>query len=215
MSPLEIAAKLACIDIYPPITPSVFDNQYHIGDVVCGTTIINNTFYISNQGTINLAGWKSDFDIMPVFHPVLGILHNGFYKNLPQLVSCLLKSIPLGMSVICCGHSKGAANSAILAALLKLAGINVVHVYLFACPNAGYSQYSKWMRDNIQGISYRNASSHLPWCADPVPEVPLSPFVPAYPHTEFTEYPSGFSWLLPSNWHSAQLYYDGIKKAIS
>jgi hypothetical protein len=208
--PLETAAKLACYDIYSPITNDVFNNIITVGDTVCGVSIQVNVCYIVNQGTENLKGWESDFNVKPISHPVLGNLHSGFYSNLPQVVDKLLPLIPKDMMVFCCGHSKGAAEASILSALLLLEGVNVVQNYLFACPNAGYKQLSDWLKENIRGTSYKNSSVYIPFLSDPIPNVPLSPYSPPYPHTIITEYPEGLKFLLPSNWHSSKLYWKKI-----
>lgn len=212
MTPLQTAAKLACVDIYPSITPNVFNWQFVINDVVCGVAIIDGYCYVVNQGTVDFAGWMQDINILPIEHPILGQLHSGFYSDLPELVSKLLTVIPKNINVICCGHSKGAAEAAILSALLKLANINIIQNYLFACPNAGQKELTDWLSHNIRGISYCNQSVHLSWFGDPVPDVPHSPYIAPYPHSVVTEYPSGFQWVLPTKWHSAKLYYDAIKK---
>ena len=48
-------------------------------------------------------GWAADFDCAPIYHPVLGNLHSGFYQNLPDLVKLLLVDLPAGARVVVSG----------------------------------------------------------------------------------------------------------------
>ncbi len=210
-SVLATAAKLACSDIYDPITPNVFSKIYRVGETVCGIVLVAGTLYVVNQGTENMAGWKEDFTVEPIFHPVLGNIHSGFDKNLPALVALLMRDIPAGMSVVVCGHSKGAGEGALLAARLNLAGINVIQAILFACPNAGHQQFADWMQATIPGLSFRNAPKYVPCFGDPVPMVPEYPSVPPYPHNMINVVPAGMSRLLNIEWHLAEYYLNGVQ----
>ena len=202
----QMAAQLACLDIYDPITPGVFHQVIRVGETVCGTTLIDGTFYIVNQGTETAEGWEADFDAEPIAHPVLGQLHSGFDKNLPALMVQLLATIPLNAPVIVTGHSKGAAEGAILAARLTLACVHVTRCILFACPNAGFAPFANWLNLHVPGVSYRNAPSSLSFFGDPVPLVPTSPYVPPYPHTKITEIPDGLDRLISVMWHEGKYY---------
>ena len=207
---IAIAAKLACGDIYDPIAPGVFGKIYRVGETTCGTALINSIFYIICQGTENMAGWRADFDAVPIRHPVLGMLHSGFDRNLPELVRQLLPDIPLTAQVVVGGHSKGAGEGSILAARLKLAGINVVQCVLFACPNSGYQEFADWLKTNINGYSFRNAPKSVSFMGDPVPLVPVDPNQPPYPHTQFTATPAGLSRFINLNWHRGEYYEQGV-----
>jgi hypothetical protein len=207
MSVLSISSQLACIDIYNPIDTKKFRHIYTSGDTVCGTRLFDGIFYIVCQGTSNTEGWLADFDCSIYDHPILGGLHTGFWDNLPDLIPKLLLDIPLNTPVICTGHSKGAAEAALLSAELYLKNINIKQCILFACPNPGDEKFAIWMQKNISGSSYRNATLRGLF-GDPVPLVPTEPFVAPYPHTIFTEYPK--NWIdkaLPTKWHQAELYY--------
>lgn len=209
MNPLKTAVQLACIDIYAPSSFGSFKNILHNGDTLCAIAVIDNQCFVVNQGTIDLAGWQADFTIEPIKHQILGQLHRGFYDNLHFLAKKILKLIPQDMRVICAGHSKGAGEAAILSALLKLSGVNVVRNYLFACPNPGFKELSIWLQANIPGTSYRNKCCLV---GDPVPEVPLNPYWPPYEHTIITNYPKTWKMIFPTEWHNAKLYYEAINR---
>jgi hypothetical protein len=216
MSAIALAAQLACLDIYDPITPGVFDKVYRVGETVCGTKLIGKRLHIVQQGTENLPGWMADVDIRPFEHIVLGHLHSGFWRNIPALyellapdIRVLLATIP-DLEIEVEGHSKGAGEAAQLAGDLHASGRNVVQVYLFACPNAGWQDFANYMQANIPGVSFRNAPRGIEIFGDPVPLVPLPPFEPPYAHTYEDAPPPGFERLLDVEWHKGPYYRQGV-----
>lgn len=226
LSLIKTAAQLACDDIYDPINSHVFGKLYRVGESVCGTTRVGNVVYVVMQGTeleeqegdgalhFSLQGWAADFDCAPIYHPVLGNLHSGFYQNLPALVKLLLADLPAGAHVIVTGHSKGAGEGALLGALLKLAGVNVVGEILFACPRPGYQRLAEWLAANVPGVSFRNAPGGLEAFGDPVPLVPLSPYVAPYPLTYVDRAPTGLERVMSVQWHQGPLYIQGVNALV-
>lgn len=224
---IKAAAQLACDAIYDLITPNVFDKVYRVGETVCGRSMVAGDVCLAMQGTeleeqegdgklhFSLQGWAADFDCLtPFYHPVLGNLHAGFYQNLPALIKLLQADLAPGSRVIVTGHSKGAGEGAILAALLKLAGFDVVAV-LFACPRPGYQRFATWLRGNVPGVSYRNAPAGLEALGDPVPLVPPGPFVVPYELAYIDVAPEGFERMLNVQWHRGPLYIQGINMLTS
>lgn len=216
MSDVLLAAKLACLEIYDPITPNVFDKSYRIGETVCGTKLVGKRLYVVMQGTENPPGWMADADILPFAHPVLGRLHSGFWQNIPALldqlepdIQALVATIP-DLEIEVDGHSKGAGEAAQLAGALHAGGWNVVQVYLFACPNAGFQDFANYMQRYIPGVSYRNAPRGIEIFGDPVPMVPPPPDEPPYAHTYIDVPPPGFERLLDVEWHKGPLYIQGV-----
>lgn len=222
---IETAARLACDDIYDPVTPQVFGRLYRIGESVCGTVQLGDVLYVVMQGTeleeqegdgrlhFSLQGWVADFDCAPLSypeHPELGMLHGGFHRNLPALMDSLVPDIPAGARVIVTGHSKGAGEGVLLGALLKLKGIDVAGVILFACPHPGYREFSLWAQRNLPGVSYRNAPQGLEMFGDPVPLVPFAPYVAAYPFTYVDAPPAGWERAMSVAWHGGALYASGV-----
>lgn len=216
MSAIAFAAQLACIDVYDPITPNVFDKLYRIGESVCGTKLVGNRLHVAMQGTENVAGWLADADIEPVEHPVLGHLHAGFWRNIPALLEQLqpdideLKQQMPNLEIEIEGHSKGAGEGTQLAGALHASGYPVVQLYLFACPNAGFQDFANYVQANISALSYRNAPAAHPEFGDPVPLVPTSPYVRPYPHVALDVPPAGFERMIDLEWHRAKLYLQGV-----
>ena len=219
MSPIVThAAQLACLAIYDPITPGVFDTIYRINETVCGAKLEGNVLRLVLQGTESVDGWKADFDALPFEHPTIGHVHSGFYQNLPALLVQLgpylrgLAATLPQLEVEVEGHSKGAGEGAILAGLLHAAGYRVV-AFLFATPNAGYRDFANYLRANVPGTSFRNAPQDAEWFGDPVPLVPPAPYVAPYPHTFICVPPTGFERLLNVAWHMGDLYYSAFADA--
>ena|ERR1700758_1202444 len=206
MKPISTVVSLACRKIYPPIAIADFIRLYVAGETVVGTALIDGIFYVCHQGTKDWPGWIADAEIIPFYHPVLGNLHSGFYKNLPGINKKLIPDIPPTVPVVVIGHSKGAGEGVQNAALLKLAGINVVRVILFAAPRAGYQRFTDWCTENMPGISFRNASKEFPEFGDPVPLVPEEPYVDQYPHTIVEDAPEGFKEINILEWHLGEYY---------
>ena len=213
MSEIANAGALACLDIYDPVTPGVFDDIYHVGETTCGRVLRGNRLHLVMQGTENVPGWMSDADCVPFNHPVLGEIHSGFWQNITALtdqlepyVNEVLKTIP-NLEIEVEGHSKGAGEGIILAAELHALGYNVVKVYLFACPNAGMHYFANYAQQHLDCISYRNAPSGFEEVfGDPVPLVPILPYVPPVPHTHIEVAPPGFERCLCVEWHKGALY---------
>jgi hypothetical protein len=219
---IKAAAQLACDDIYDPVNPHAFGKLYRVGESVCGTTQFGGVQYIVMQGTeleqqegdgqlhFSLQGWAADFNCSPLYHPQLGAVHAGFFQNLPALVKQLLPDLVPGARVVVTGHSKGAGEAALLGALLKLAGVDVIGLALLACPNPGYQRCADWLAENIPGVSFRNAPAGLEMFGDPVPLVPVDPYVAAYPFTYVDCAPAGLERAMSVAWHAGPLYIRGV-----
>lgn len=50
---------------------------------------------------------------------------------------------------------------------------------------------------------------------DPVPAVPLAPFVPPLPTTDLGMPPAGLKRALPTDWHLGPLIYKGVQRYIA
>lgn len=216
------AARLACTAIYDPVDERAFARLHRIGESVCGLALQGDLCYLAMQGTelqevegdrklhFSLQGWAADFHCSPIVHPVLGQLHSGFHQNLPALLPLLMAELPAGARVVVTGHSKGAGEAALLGALLKLAGVDVVAAVLFACPRPGFRQLADWLAANVPGVSFRNAPARAEAFGDPVAMVPPDPFVAPYPLTYVDVAPPGMERLMSVEWHQAALYIAGV-----
>ena len=215
MSGVALAGSLGCVRIYDPIAPADFDLIYRVDETVCGRLLRGGTLHLACQGTESRPGWMADGDITPHRHPVLGTLHSGFWCNIPALIDQLepylqeLLNVMPDLAIEVEGHSKGAGEGVLLAAELKVLGYRLGKTYLFACPNAGYQDFADWCRLNLDAVSYRNAPDdglEGELLGDPVPLLPVSPFIPPVPHTLITVSPPGLERCLSAEWHSGTLY---------
>ena len=219
---VAVAAKLACLDIYDPITYSSFDQVIRVNETVCGLRRDGGLLRVVLQGTENAPGWEADFNAIPFEHSILGTLHLGFYHNLPEVLDQLWPLLHVYyampnpvLAIEVSGHSKGAAEGAILAALLHNAGYKVT-TFLFACPNAGYHKLADYLAKYVPGTSFRNCHTFFREVGDPVPLVPIVPYVAPYPHTLICVPPANDNPLidiLDIEWHSGKLYYQAFADA--
>lgn len=193
------SALLACSSIYDAQAQLDFDKLYQINDTVCGVVLRDGVQYAVFQGTCNLPGWEADFDVVSVKLPVFGKVHQGFYANLKNIRALVV--LDASLPIVVSGHSKGAAEAVLFAAMLQQEKLNVSAV-LFACPNAGEQQFADWCSKNLAAISFRNAD--VDGWGDPIPLTPISPYTAPVPHTIITAQPDQF--LMPLEWHSAVLY---------
>ncbi len=217
------AARLACAAIYDPVDEKAFTRIHRIGESVCGVALHDDICYVAMQGTeleegesdralhFSLRGWIADFDCVAVHHPVLGHLHGGFHQNLPSLLPLLMAELPPGARVVVTGHSKGAGEAALLGALLKLEGVDVAGMVLFACPRPGYQQLADWLADHVPGVSFRNAPAGAEAFGDPVAMVPFNPYVAPYPLFHIDQAPAGLERVMSLEWHRAALYIEALE----
>jgi hypothetical protein len=143
---------------------------------------------------------------------VLGQLHSGFHQNLPALAPRLKAELAPAARVVVTGHSKGAGESALLGALLKLEGVDVVGLVLFACPHPGHRQLADWLADHVPGVSFRNAPTGAEVFGDPVAMVPFAPYVAPYPLSHVDRAPSGLERIMSLEWRRAALYIEALER---
>lgn len=210
MNVIPQAATLACKLIYTPIEYAGFSKIYHCSGTVVGLSKIGTAIYLTPQGTENLPGWMSDADVEPLEHPILGLLHSGFYDDLPSIVRQIITDgIPKTTPIIVTGHSKGGGQATQLAGLLLIEGFNVQHIIVFACPHAGGERFATYLAEHVLGVSYRNAPTWR-WSGDPVPMVPTFPYVAPLPLSYINNPPKGFKRFVGAEWHHAELYLDAL-----
>ena len=141
-------------------------------DVHAFLTMRDGYTIVAFQGSASMQDWLRDFDAFVVNgtltrdHKGLGLVHAGFFGDVAQIFATVLKELP-GDPVIVTGHSKGAAEALIFAAMLLAAtDRNVAKVTTFGTPAPGAL---RGLLDNIPGRDYRNED-------DPVAAVP--PYLP-------------------------------------
>lgn len=198
-------AYWSCIAIYRPITPKVFDKVIQVGSITVGIVYRDGDTALVLPGSESLSDWLADFDATPFVHPVFGIVHLGLWRGMEDVFTAV-KPLIVG-DLYLTGHSKGAAQVANLAAICTFNLVPVRYLALFESPRAGGQQYADFLKRSINSyFSSRNG-----W--DPVPDVPLSPFVAPLPTTDLNMAPTGRR--LPTDWHSGGLIYKGVQRYVA
>lgn len=166
----------ACVDAYAPgALPTWNTDNVHVF-----LTMQDGYTVIAFKGSASPQDWWRDFDAFVIGggvdshdaagklikHQDLGLVHAGFFGDVSAVFADILAGLPPD-PIIVTGHSKGAAESLIFAALLRAATDRVVaKVSTFGTPHPGALG---GFLDGIPGTDYRN-------CSDPVCAVP--PYLP-------------------------------------
>ena len=204
----QYAAWLACIAIYGQT--SQFDQVIGIGPDRIGLKQVGDILTITPEGSVDAEMWENNFEALPAYHPILGNMHQGFLES-AQAIYKAIKPFLIG-PISFQGHSRGAALANILASLCALDGIKVSQLFLFECPNVGYQRYeefcaSQFVNGNI-GFELSTIND-----LDPVPYIPLSPYVASWPQTELNHAPGGLVENLDLiDWHLGATIYAGMQK---
>lgn len=136
---------------------------------------VNGVSVIAFEGTRDLDEWLIDFEAVPVDergydHADLGFVHLGWWRDVSSvadpIIAYVLEQQAKGVPVACCGHSKGAGEALIFAALAKTRGVRWARVSTFGTPHPGHLNGLITAAD---GCDYRDMTDP----ADPIPDVPF------------------------------------------
>lgn len=200
-------AYWSCICIYKPVTPKVFDKVIQVGPITVGVVYRDGCTALVLPGSESLADWLADLDAVPFMHPVFGLVHLGLWRGMEDVFTAVKPLIQGDLYLT--GHSKGAAQVANLAAICTFNLVPVRYLALFESPRAGGQQYADYLKRNIN--SYFSSRNGL----DPVPAVPLAPFVDPLPTTDLHVPPAGLERALPTDWHLGPLIYAGVQRYVA
>ena len=155
-----------------------------------------------NKGVL-LPDWLRDFDSRMIHVDGLGMVHAGFYKNIPDVMKLIAPHLR-GCPVVVTGHSLGAARACLYSASLTLFPARVV---IFGCPNPGTQELAEiFVGKNI--ISYKNGH-------DPVTDAPVYLW-PEFPYVSVCDFThvdgmvdTSLGW--PWDYHHELNYLKGIQ----
>lgn len=200
ISDLDLAR--ACADTYAPDGVPAWNTE----DVHAFLFQRDGYAIIAFQGSASLKDWFQDFDAAAVHrridHIELGWVHDGFAEDVEEIFEQLVAGLP-GDPIAITGHSKGAAEALIFAALLhaRLPYRNIARVSTFGTPRPGALN---GLLDGLAGADYRNR--HDPVCAVP----PYLPHPRAMTNIDAAPLPDD-PWG-PLRDHHMVLYIEGVKK---
>ena len=164
-----------------------------VGDVRATRTEIDNVSVVALPGTRPrvVADWIRDADVVPLWHPLLGVCHRGFLSGALAIFPLIAADLA-GRRVIITGHSLGGAEAVPLAGLFAVAGRPPVACVTFGAPRVGLAM----LRAALVGVQIRQYRDG----DDPVPEL-----IPPYEHVSAL-IQFGADALDPVDDHSIQLY---------
>jgi hypothetical protein len=124
---------------------------------------------VTVRGTVNPAGWWSDFQFGPKMaraHPALGVCEDGFLAGAEALAPAVADRVATGVPLILQGHSRGAGIAPILAGLMLVAGLVPARVVCWEKPWCNGAQLRSILEARgVPGQEYWHGD-------DPVPLVP-------------------------------------------
>lgn len=215
MNEIDIAAQMACHDVYDPVTEGVFDSIIVVNEDVVGVKRVSDAVWIVPAGTENTDGWINDIDILTGNMPGLGCVHAGFNQNVKAIFNKVLPLLKVGDVIKIAGHSRGAPIGAMVGTLLKLLGFDVRIMYLFESPKFCFHNGADWLSRNIPNIVYtRCVAKWLPLLGDPVTMVPeptpWQPWCEPAPQTTIYGNPKGLLKLSAVAYHAGQVVIDAV-----
>lgn len=164
-------------------------------------------------GTRTLDEWRMNFQALPesTDHPVFGPVHRGFFTGLEPFVTMAQTHLNPNKTIYVVGHSRGAAEAPLAAALLRMAGLLVTRIVMFAPPKTGEAKFVAFMAP-VDKVLYRNSG---PDGHDYVTDVPayipgLAPYVHLAGLTDVRGEPDPLdAWGL-FRFHHIQYYLQGL-----
>jgi hypothetical protein len=186
----DLTLARACVDTYVPgAVPTWNTDEVHVF-----LTQQDGYAIIAFKGSASIRDWLQDFDAFVIpggfNHKDLGLVHAGFFDDVEDVFGDILKGLPSDPIAVT-GHSKGAAEALIFAALLTASTDRVIaRVSTFGTPRPGMLN---GFLTGIAGNDYRNRSD--PVCSVPpylhhprkmvdlnVPPLPDDPWGPLADH---------------------------------
>jgi hypothetical protein len=136
------------------------------GDAFVCSSTVDGFQVVAFRGTEpeHLTDLLHDADALPAEHPQLGLCHAGFLANVLGVAPAIMGETAEARLILT-GHSKGAAEAALLCGLLVAAGRPPVSMTSFGMPRPAFLTLQKLV-GRISGTDYRHGN-------DPVTEVPI------------------------------------------
>lgn len=134
---------------------------------------------VMTRGTQTTADWVSNATTGVSPGPFgLGV-HTGFNRIYKSVIDQILPEVPTSGTVHVVGHSLGGALANLIAARLSGVGEREIKLYTFGSPRVGLPPFSLQLQHRIGRENIHRVYS----VADPVPMVPIYPFI----HTPYSE----------------------------
>jgi len=133
-----------------------------------GSTTANHCADFASNGRIGVEFSQTGLPVHIGFNQV-------FNSMLPQIKEFLGSQLQVTGVIHCIGHSLGGAVATLAANWIKGNRVNEVKLYTFGAPRAGLSRFAKRLTANLTA----NNIHRVYHATDPVPMIPIFPFVHA------------------------------------
>lgn len=204
MTITDLDLARACADTYAGTPPT-----WNTEDVHAYLFQRDGYAIIAFEGSASVQDWLQDFDAAAIprtiDHIELGWVHDGFAEDVEEVFEQIVAGLPSDPIAIT-GHSKGAAEALIFAALLHahLPYRNIARVSTFGTPRPGRLN---GLLDGLAGADYRNRDD--PVCAVP-PYLERPRLITHLDAAPMADDPWG-----PLACHHIQLYIEGVRKLVA
>lgn len=134
----------------------------------------SNEIIVSFRGSANIQNWIEDFNIEMMSYDCKGCeIHAGFFNDYLLIEQKINKKIEeltskySTASIVCTGHSMGAALSEIAGLRLKAKfSTRQVHVHNFGCPRIGNAALAQFLAPRVDSlyrvVHHKDIVPHLP-----------------------------------------------------
>lgn len=169
----EVAAQYAWLysDDAIPTPKGIWDEVVPTPACYVGIKhLSSDTSLVCFRGSVTMLDWLRDFqaDAIPMYHPHLGWVHNGFLTDVLSNVGYLNNLAH--RNVFIAGHSKGAGDGLIYGGLRLGDGLPVLGAYLFGSPRAGGPRLTEvWSKTPLATHRNMDSGGH-----DKVTDVPFA-----------------------------------------
>ena len=166
----EVAAYAAAIYDYAGLAPAkwdYFETETLESPVCLGLKYLEGDTIITLRGSVTAEDWFANLAAWPVEHPDLGMVHPGFCDGIAAVWRRVKPRIKGRLYIT--GHSRGAAQAALLTAIAVLDNIRPARVVLLGCPRPGGAKLAKIL-DGASIASYRAVTQFE---KDPICDVPF------------------------------------------
>ena len=163
----ELAAGIYAYPGQPVVAWDFFQPESPEIPVCWGVKYVGGDTVVALRGSVTIADWLYNFDALPVDGGALGQVDGGFFKGVAESWRGIKPHVEGGLFIA--GHSRGAAQAALLAAVAKADGVKASRYVGLGAPRAGFAALEDYLSD-IPGRLYRAVAAGF---HDPVTDVPL------------------------------------------
>ena len=174
-----------------------------------GLKKIDGLWYVVFRGSTSVLDWVHNLEAWLIDVPGMGRVHHGFYVSMPEIWPKIISAIGSDPWIVT-GHSRGAGEATVCAAMAFLSSQPPLSWILFGSPRCGDQTFYDVIA-KVNGYSFVNGSKDGQ-SADAVTELPIYvpeifPYIGVTPVTFISNDPGPEdAWPGSLRFHHMQLY---------